>query len=107
MKTSWLVPVALALFLSAPASGKTPRAAKAPARSSGIYSQQVYEGARESLAAGDLPGALQGFCDMVTRPKGQAVWTVSVVLLCDAAEIPQAYAVGPHPSSGWNTTRVM
>ena len=51
MKTSWLVPVALALFLSAPASGKTPRSEKAPARSSGIYSQQVYEGARESLAA--------------------------------------------------------
>lgn len=90
MKKKILLTLALALATAAPPCGQVPKARKANVPPPGIYSQKVYQEAREALLSGDLPGALQGFCDMVNRPQGQAVWTVSVVLLCDPAEIPQA-----------------
>jgi hypothetical protein len=90
MNSKVLVPLLL-LLAAAPVHAKVRKASPPPhTKPVGIYAPLIYQEAREALLAGDLPGALEGFCRMVLRPKGESVWTVSVVLLCDPAEIPQA-----------------
>jgi hypothetical protein len=72
-----------------PSSGAS-KPISALASAGALYSSGTYEAAKAAIQAGRLPEALSGFCRMLTPPQGAPLWTVSVVLLCDPAEIPKA-----------------
>src|SRR5512135_563046 len=57
-----------------------------PAAQPSLYDAALYAKASQALAAGDLEGAMRGYCDMLSVRGPGTLWTLSAVLLCDPAE---------------------
>jgi hypothetical protein len=67
-------------------------AVAAAAAQPALYDAGLCAKARQALAAGDLDGAMRGYCDMFTGHGSGALWTLSAVLLCDPAEVAPTVA---------------
>ena len=76
--------IALSTFCATQPSGS---AGRAP-----LYDAERYALASESLSSGNLEAALRGYCDMFAGQSKGSLWTLSAVLLCDAADVAPAMA---------------
>lgn len=69
--------------------------AQAPDRPAGVargdapqfYDREVYQRGLATLSKDDVEGAVSTFCTMFTIPRDTEVWTLSVVLICDAKDV--------------------
>lgn len=86
---------ALLLLLALAALYSTEVAARAPDRTTGVtrgdasqfYDREVHQRGMDSLRKGDVEGAVSTFCTMFAIPRDVEVWTLSVVLVCDAGGV--------------------
>ena len=69
----------------------------APARSAELYDTAAFDGAQRALKAGDLAGAMRGYCRMFER-RSEGLWTMSVILLCDPGKVAEYVAMIRNPS---------
>ncbi len=65
-----------------------------PARTNqpALYDPDRYASAGKALAASDVDGAVRAYCDMLSGNAPGTLWTLSAVLLCDAAEVAPTVA---------------